>query len=152
MEELQEALRQQASFMLPFRESCSLQPYRAILQAAKEVEELEEVLGDLVDKVEELQEAARQQAATKRELRAAFSQIASAFTSGAPVGGPLPVGGSAAPPAACAGGAAEAGSSAGAELPALFDGTCVFFQAAGMQRCAGHGLWRWNRLTPHPGC
>ena len=76
------------------------------------------MLGDLADKVEELQEAARQQAATKRELRAAFSQIASAFTSAAPDAGPAPAGGGAAAPETCAGGAAEAGSSAGAGPPA----------------------------------
>lgn len=75
------------------------------------------MLGDLADKVEELQEAARQQAATKRELRAAFSQIASALTSAAPAGGPAPLDTGAAPPETSAGGAAEAGSSAGADPP-----------------------------------
>ncbi len=63
------------------------------------------------DKAAELAQAAREQVATKRELRAAFSQIASAFTGGGADGG----GAAAAASGGAPGGAAGA---AGAAAPA----------------------------------
>jgi len=75
------------------------------------VADLEEVLADMDDKAAELAQAAREQVATKRELRAAFSQIASAFTGGGADGG----GAAAAASSGAPGGAAGA---AGAAAPA----------------------------------
>lgn len=91
--------------LITFQSELSANP----LQAAREVEDLEDVLGELVDKVEELQGAVREKAATKRELRAAFSQIATAFTA-APAGSGGAGGRSAGGPS----GAADADEGAGA--------------------------------------